>query len=132
MLMALFQNKESLSSNKTTRVCGQADKNVQLQARPRGLIGVRREINLLLHPIVIRRLTSRLFSFKQLCQSAIHNFMCKFKISLLLYVCCIIEIQKVAEQSAESCICILHKVAGFMERIAFDHYGIQVEPAFSP
>ncbi len=57
MLMALFQNKESLSSNKTTRVCGQADKNVQLQARPRGLIGVRREINLLLHPIVIRRLT---------------------------------------------------------------------------
>ena len=58
MLMALFQNKESLSSNKTTRVCGQADKNVQLQARPRGLIGVRRDFNLLLHPIVIRRLTS--------------------------------------------------------------------------
>lgn len=57
MLMALFQNKESLSSNKTTRVCGQADKNVQLQARPRGLIGVRRKFNLLLHPIVIRRLT---------------------------------------------------------------------------
>lgn len=57
MLMALFQNKESLSSNKTTRVCGQADKNVQLQARPRGLIGVRRDFNLLLHPIVIRRLT---------------------------------------------------------------------------
>ena len=60
MLMALFQNKESLSSNKTTRVCGQADKNVQLQARPRGLIGVRRDFNLLLHPIVIRRLTSLL------------------------------------------------------------------------
>ena len=59
MLMALFQNKESLSSNKTTRVCGQADKNVQLQARPRGLIGVRRDFNLLLHPIVIRRLTIR-------------------------------------------------------------------------
>ena len=58
MLMALFQNKESLSSNKTTRVCGQADKNVQLQARPRGLIGVRRKFNLLLHPIVIRRLTA--------------------------------------------------------------------------
>ena len=58
MLMALFQNKESLSSNKTTRVCGQADKNVQLQARPRGLIGVRRDFNLLLHPIVIRRLTT--------------------------------------------------------------------------
>ena len=58
MLMALFQNKESLSSNKTTRVCGQADKNVQLQARPRGLIGVRRKFNLLLHPIVICRLTS--------------------------------------------------------------------------
>ena len=58
MLMALFQNKESLSSNKTTRLCGQADKNVQLQARPRGLIGVRRKFNLLLHPIVIRRLTS--------------------------------------------------------------------------
>ena len=57
MLMALFQNKESLSSNKITRVCGQADKNVQLQARPRGLIGVRRDFNLLLHPIVIRRLT---------------------------------------------------------------------------
>lgn len=57
MLMALFQNKESLSSNKTTRLCGQADKNVQLQARPRGLIGVRRDFNLLLHPIVIRRLT---------------------------------------------------------------------------
>ena len=60
MLMALFQNKESLSSNKTTRVCGQADKNVQLQARPRGLIGVRRDFNLLLHPIVIRRLTADL------------------------------------------------------------------------
>ena len=59
MLMALFQNKESLSSNKTTRLCGQADKNVQLQARPRGLIGVRRKFNLLLHPIVIRRLTYR-------------------------------------------------------------------------
>ena len=59
MLMALFQNKESLSSNKTTRVCGQADKNVQLQARPRGLIGVRRDFNLLLHPIVIRRLTTK-------------------------------------------------------------------------
>ena len=59
MLMALFQNKESLSSNKTTRVCGQADKNVQLQARPRGLIGVRRDFNLLLHPIVIRRLTNK-------------------------------------------------------------------------
>ena len=57
MLMALFQNKESLSSNKTTRLCGQADKNVQLQARPRGLIGVRRKFNLLLHPIVICRLT---------------------------------------------------------------------------
>ena len=61
MLMALFQNKESLSSNKTTRVCGQADKNVQLQARPRGLIGVRRDFNLLLHPIVIRRLTLSVF-----------------------------------------------------------------------
>lgn len=61
MLMALFQNKESLSSNKTTRVCGQADKNVQLQARPRGLIGVRRDFNLLLHPIVIRRLTIQYF-----------------------------------------------------------------------
>ena len=60
MLMALFQNKESLSSNKTTRVCGQADKNVQLQARPRGLIGVRRDFNLLLHPIVIRRLTCKM------------------------------------------------------------------------
>lgn len=63
MLMALFQNKESLSSNKTTRVCGQADKNVQLQARPRGLIGVRRDFNLLLHPIVIRRLTIWLSNF---------------------------------------------------------------------
>lgn len=62
MLMALFQNKESLSSNKTTRVCGQADKNVQLQARPRGLIGVRRDFNLLLHPIVIRRLTLIIFN----------------------------------------------------------------------
>ena len=60
MLMALFQNKESLSSNKTTRLCGQADKNVQLQARPRGLIGVRRKFNLLLHPIVIRRLTTNI------------------------------------------------------------------------
>ena len=69
MLMALFQNKESLSSNKTTRVCGQADKNVQLQARPRGLIGVRRDFNLLLHPIVIRRLTVRKSSFyKHLCK----------------------------------------------------------------
>ena len=64
MLMALFQNKESLSSNKTTRVCGQADKNVQLQARPRGLIGVRRKFNLLLHPIVIRRLTKMFLSGK--------------------------------------------------------------------
>lgn len=57
MLMALFQNKNFLSSNKTTRMCGQADKSAQLQARPRSLIGVRREFNLLLHPIVIRRLT---------------------------------------------------------------------------
>ena len=64
MLMALFQNKESLSSNKTTRVCGQADKNVQLQARPRGLIGVRRDFNLLLHPIVIRRLTTHTLFLK--------------------------------------------------------------------
>ena len=63
MLMALFQNKESLSSNKTTRLCGQADKNVQLQARPRGLIGVRRKFNLLLHPIVIRRLTVDILIF---------------------------------------------------------------------
>ena len=66
MLMALFQNKESLSSNKTTRVCGQADKNVQLQARPRGLIGVRRDFNLLLHPIVIRRLTIEPYPFGSL------------------------------------------------------------------
>ena len=57
MLMALLQNKNFLSSNKATIMCGQADKNVQLQARPRGLIGVRRDFNLLLHPIVIRRLT---------------------------------------------------------------------------
>lgn len=71
MLMALFQNKESLSSNKTTRVCGQADKNVQLQARPRGLIGVRRDFNLLLHPIVIRRLTiySFLYTKHSCCDS---------------------------------------------------------------
>ena len=64
MLMALFQNKESLSSNKTTRLCGQADKNVQLQARPRGLIGVRRKFNLLLHPIVIRRLTINIHQYR--------------------------------------------------------------------
>ena len=70
MLMALFQNKESLSSNKTTRVCGQADKNVQLQARPRGLIGVRRDFNLLLHPIVIRRLTVWLLIRKLYAQSS--------------------------------------------------------------
>ena len=57
MLMALFQNKNFLSSNKATRMCGHAGKNVQLQARPRGLICVRRDFNLLLHPIVIRRLT---------------------------------------------------------------------------
>ena len=67
MLMALFQNKESLSSNKTTRVCGQADKNVQLQARPRGLIGVRRDFNLLLHPIVIRRLTFYCSRYSEKC-----------------------------------------------------------------
>ena len=62
MLMALFQNKNFLSSNKATRMCGHAGKNVQLQARPRGLIGVRRKFNLLLHPIVIRRLTLRCIS----------------------------------------------------------------------
>ena len=72
MLIALFQNKESLSSNKTTRVCGQADKNVQLQARPRGLIGVRRDFNLLLHPIVIRRLTLYCLN------SQIHNQCCYY------------------------------------------------------
>ena len=76
MLMALFQNKESLSSNKTTRVCGQADKNVQLQARPRGLIGVRRDFNLLLHPIVIRRLTvyHLLHLFLNICNTLLHFF----------------------------------------------------------
>ena len=75
MLMALFQNKESLSSNKTTRVCGQADKNVQLQARPRGLIGVRRDFNLLLHPIVIRRLTIYfLITINSFPQNKVHYF----------------------------------------------------------
>ena len=87
MLMALFQNKESLSSNKTTRVCGQADKNVQLQARPRGLIGVRRDFNLLLHPIVIRRLTYYLIkNFYQLyfqVQSQCHIFFLIFQICLI-------------------------------------------------
>ena len=73
MLMALFQNKESLSSNKTTRLCGQADKNVQLQARPRGLIGVRRKFNLLLHPIVIRRLTVIPSNIVDLCQYLGHK-----------------------------------------------------------
>ena len=76
MLMALFQNKESLSSNKTTRVCGQADKNVQLQARPRGLIGVRRDFNLLLHPIVIRRLT--------ISHNIRLTFICVFYVSIQL------------------------------------------------
>ena len=57
MLMALFQNKNFLSSNKATIMCGQSDKNVQLPVRPRGLIDVRRKFNLLLHPIVICRLT---------------------------------------------------------------------------
>ena len=38
-------------------MCGQADKNVQLPVRPRGLIDVRRKFNLLLCPIVICRLT---------------------------------------------------------------------------
>ena len=57
MLMALFQNKNFLSSNKATIMCGQSDKNVQLPVRPRGLIDVRRKYNLLLHPIVICRLT---------------------------------------------------------------------------
>ena len=38
-------------------MCGQSDKNVQLPVRPRGLIDVRRKYNLLLHPIVICRLT---------------------------------------------------------------------------
>ena len=56
MLMALFQNKNFLSSNKATIMCGQSDKNVQLPVRPRGLIDVRRKFNLLLHPIVICRL----------------------------------------------------------------------------
>ena len=56
--MALFQNKNFLSSNKATIMCGQSDKNVQLPVRPRGLIDVRRKFNLLLHPIVICRLTS--------------------------------------------------------------------------
>ena len=55
--MALFQNKNFLSSNKATIMCDQSDKNVQLPVRPRGLIDVRRKFNLLLHPIVIRRLT---------------------------------------------------------------------------
>lgn len=57
MLMALFPNENFSSSNKTTRICGQADISVRLQARLRSLIGIRREFNLLLHPIVIRRLT---------------------------------------------------------------------------
>ena len=57
MLMALFQNKNFLSSNKATIMCDQSDKNVQLPVRPRGLIDVRRKFNLLLHPIVICRLT---------------------------------------------------------------------------
>ena len=39
-------------------MCGQSDKNVQLPVRPRGLIDVRRKYNLLLHPIVICRLTA--------------------------------------------------------------------------
>ena len=83
MLMALFQNKESLSSNKTTRLCGQADKNVQLQARPRGLIGVRRKFNLLLHPIVIRRLTIRAYDRSiQICWSIFKICLCS--ISCLL------------------------------------------------
>ena len=55
--MALLQNKNFLSSNKATIMCGQADKNVQLPVRPRGLIDVRRKFNLLLCPIVICRLT---------------------------------------------------------------------------
>ena len=38
-------------------MCDQSDKNVQLPVRPRGLIDVRRKFNLLLHPIVICRLT---------------------------------------------------------------------------
>ena len=82
MLMALFQNKESLSSNKTTRVCGQADKNVQLQARPRGLIGVRRDFNLLLHPIVIRRLTTGNGTPKYLCLE-MHQSHFKFSTQIL-------------------------------------------------
>ena len=77
MLMALFQNKESLSSNKTTRVCGQADKNVQLQARPRGLIGVRRDFNLLLHPIVIRRLTTNCHVFFRHNKNTTSKISCK-------------------------------------------------------
>lgn len=56
--MALFQNKNFLSSNKATIMCGQSDKNVQLPVRPRGLIDVRRKFNLLLCPIVICRLTT--------------------------------------------------------------------------
>ena len=89
MLMALFQNKESLSSNKTTRVCGQADKNVQLQARPRGLIGVRRDFNLLLHPIVIRRLTTgcfgrkfyRIYGFQYFCSFFLCQLVCWLRVN---------------------------------------------------
>ena len=85
MLMALFQNKESLSSNKTTRVCGQADKNVQLQARPRGLIGVRRDFNLLLHPIVIRRLTPIFLSLHKLIYAS--YFAQELSCILQIYLC---------------------------------------------
>ena len=38
-------------------MCSQTGCSVQLLARPCGLIGIRRKFNLLLHPIIIRRLT---------------------------------------------------------------------------
>ena len=88
MLMALFQNKESLSSNKTTRVCGQADKNVQLQARPRGLIGVRRDFNLLLHPIVIRRLTISSLMLRTFYYLLLNKEFSYMLLTLLTYLFC--------------------------------------------
>ena len=67
-------------------MCGHAGKNVQLQARPRGLIGVRREFNLLLHPIVIRRLTTYMAHRKS---SNIVDFLLSAAVSpLLLHPLC--------------------------------------------
>ena len=54
-------------------MCDQSDKNVQLPVRPRGLIDVRRKFNLLLHPIVICRLTADLEKTLEVAEKIRHK-----------------------------------------------------------